>query len=272
MARITVNEVRAARGVRRLTQVYIRDAAEAAACEEAGVEMLVATQWPSRDPAKLHDIRAAAPSAFLTLGLPLYDVAGHVEVMRAAQQLLLAGADALYCPFGFDTVEMLTAELIPVVGHVGLIPYRNTWFGGMRAVGKTASEAREVMVRAQRYEEAGAFAVEIEVVPRELTAALAARTSLVLIGMGAGSGAHVQYLFSTDVLGDNTGHVPRHAKVYRDFTAEYARLQAERVAAFGELRADVVSGAYPEARHEVAMPAAELADFLAGLEEDPPSC
>jgi 3-methyl-2-oxobutanoate hydroxymethyltransferase len=66
-------------------------------------------------------------------------------------------------------------------------------------------------------------------------------------------------------LGDNEGHVPRHAKVYRDFRAEYARLQAERVAAFRELRDDVVSGAYPEPGHQVAMPPDELDAFLEGL-------
>jgi 3-methyl-2-oxobutanoate hydroxymethyltransferase len=107
--------------------------------------------------------------------------------------------------------------------------------------------------------------VEIEVVPREVVAAIAERTDLLLIGMGAGTAAHVQYLFSTDVLGDNEGHVPRHAKVYRDFTAEYARLQAERVAAFRELRDDVVSGAYPGSGHQVAMPPDELDAFLEGL-------
>ena len=265
MARLTVKELLASRSTRRLTQVYVRDAAEAQACDEAGVEMLVATQWPSHDPGKLAAIREAAPNTFITFGLPLYDVAGPVEIMRSAQQLMLAGADALYCPFGFDTVEMLANELIPVVGHVGLIPYRSTWFGGMRAVGKTADEARGLLDRCHRYAEAGAIGVEIEVVPHEVVAAIAERTELLLIGMGAGTAAHVQYLFSTDVLGDNRGHVPRHAKVYRDFTAEYARLQGERVAAFRELRDDVVSGAYPEPGHQVAMPPSELAAFLDGI-------
>jgi 3-methyl-2-oxobutanoate hydroxymethyltransferase len=265
MARLTVKELQASRGTRRLTQVYVRDVVEAQACDEAGVEMIVATQWPSHDPGKLHAIRKAAPNTFITFGLPLYDVAGPVEIMRAAQQLMLAGADALYCPFGFDTVEMLANEMIPVVGHVGLIPYRSTWFGGMRAAGKTADEAHDLLDRCHRYAAAGAIGVEIEVVPHEVVAAIADRTDLLLIGMGAGTAAHVQYLFSTDVLGDNEGHVPRHAKVYRDFTAEYARLQAERVAAFRELRDDVVSGAYPGSGHQVAMPPDELDAFLEGL-------
>ena len=63
------------------------------------------------------------------------------------------------------------------------------------------------------------------------------------------------------MLGDNKGHVPRHAKLYRDFTAEYARLEGERVAAFRELRDAVVTGAYPEPRHQVVMPPRELTSF-----------
>ena len=60
-----------------------------------------------------------------------------------------------------------------------------------------------------------------------------------MLSMGAGAGCDAQYLFAEDVLGSNRGHMPRHSKVYRNFAAEYDRLQAERVAAFGEFVADV---------------------------------
>ena len=62
--------------------------------------------------------------------------------------------------------------------------------------------------------------------------------------MGAGPGCDAQYLFAEDVLGYSRGHQPRHAKVYRNFRAEYDRLQRERIAAFKEFRADVETGAY----------------------------
>ena len=86
-----------------------------------------------------------------------------------------------------------------------------------------------------------------------------------MLGMGAGSGADAQYLFAEDVLGCTRGHRPRHARTYRNFAAEYVRLQAERVAAFAEFRADVESGAYPAAEHVVPIEDAEFAAFLAGL-------
>ena len=77
--------------------------------------------------------------------------------------------------------------------------------------------------------------------PAEITAEIAKRTSLVLFSMGAGTGGDAQYLFSTDILGYSDWWTPRHAKQYRDFKAEFARLQVERQAAFTEFVADVDS-------------------------------
>ena len=58
------------------------------------------------------------------------------------------------------------------------------------------------------------------------------------------------------------GRMPRHAKVYRNFAAEFDQLQQERVAAFSELIADMRSGAYPENKHVVRMPETEIAAFM----------
>jgi 3-methyl-2-oxobutanoate hydroxymethyltransferase len=66
-------------------------------------------------------------------------------------------------------------------------------------------------------------------------------------------------------LGQNRGHVPRHAKAYRNFAAEFDRMQRERIEAFCEFAADVRSGAYPEQRHVVGIEAGELRRFLEGL-------
>ncbi len=88
------------------------------------------------------------------------------------------------------------------------------------------------------------------------------RTSLIMLSMGAGAGGDAQYLFAEDILGYTRGHRPRHAKVYRNFRAEYDRLQQERIAAFSEFGADVRGGAYPDARHAVSITDAELEGFL----------
>ena len=164
-----------------------------------------------------------------------------------------------------QTVERLAREYIPVVGHVGLVPARATWTGGFRAVGKTAAQALALFEECKRYQDAGAFAVEIEVVPAEVAAAIAERLDLLLWSMGAGAGCDAQYLFAEDILGENRGHVPRHAKVYRNFAAEYDRLQAERIAAFREFREDVGSGAFPGAGHLVSMDPDEFGAFMDGI-------
>ena len=142
-------------------------------------------------------------------------------------------------------MKALSDHAIPVCGHVGPIPSKRTWTGGYKAVGKTLETAQLVWRQCQALEAAGAFAVEIEVVPQQITKAIAERTGLFLISMGGGPAGHAQYLFSDDVLGQTEGHRPRHAKVYADFAAERAKLQDKRVAAMTAFAADVHGGAYP---------------------------
>jgi len=78
------------------------------------------------------------------------------------------------------------------------------------------------------------------------------------MSLGSGSGCDSQFLFSDDILSDYDERIPRHAKAYRNFLKEYQRLQEERIAAFKEYVADVKTGAFPEAKHLVAMDEAEF--------------
>ena len=129
-------------------------------------------------------------------------------------------------------------------------------------MGKTADTAMQIFEAVKQYEAAGAIGAEIEVVPVEVAKAISERTSLIMLSMGAGTGCDAQYLFADDILGQNRGHMPRHSKVYRNFAAEYDRLQAERIAAFSEYVADVNSLAYPEDRHVVHMDPQQLRLFM----------
>ncbi|TIN18031.1 MAG: 3-methyl-2-oxobutanoate hydroxymethyltransferase, partial [Mesorhizobium sp.] len=81
-------------------------------------------------------------------------------------------------------------------------------------------------------------------------------------GMGCGTACDTQYLFSCDVLGTNTGHYPRHAKIYADFIALEAELQEKRIGAFRAFSEDVASNAYPEDSHQVDMDDAAFERFL----------
>jgi 3-methyl-2-oxobutanoate hydroxymethyltransferase len=261
--RPTVADMRAmkARG-QKISMLYVKTPEEAAAADAAGVHMLsIEAKYFSPD------MRAAAGRCFVQVGLPYGpngDLATADDYLRAAFHYGRMGGDSFYCAASFAIQQVLCDNHVPIVAHVGLNPNIVTWTG-WRAVGKTASEARAVWDHVKRLEAMGAFGAELEVVPDRLGAFISRNTSLIMLGMGAGPGADAQYLFAEDVLGCTDGHRPRHAKTYRNFAAEYARLQAERVAAFREFAADVQSGAYPAAAHDVAMADAEFAAFAADL-------
>lgn len=244
--RMTVAGLRAQRGDRQLAMLRVETLDEAAAAERAGIDMV------SIEPDLLErGFRKVAPTVFAIPGLDQGTLATEEDFLRTAYRAMAAGADAVYCAASLPIIERLAAEGVPVCGHTGLIPSRATWTGGFRAVGKTLETAQLVFRQAKALENAGAFAAEIEVVPEDIASAIHGRTSLILISMGAGAGCDAQYLFADDVLGQNTGHVPRHAKVYRNFAAEFERLQEERVAAFREYACDVTAGTYPETGHKV---------------------
>ncbi len=246
--RMTVADLRAAKGKRVLTMLYVETLEEAAAAATAGVDVLsiIAPPWT---PA----MREAAGDCFVQVGLLYGELVTEEDYLRAAFAARKVGGDAYYCAAQVPTVARLAAEGLPVVGHVGLIPSKTTWTGGFRAVGKDVESAVRVWEDMVALEQAGAFAVELEVVPARLGAELSRRSGLVTFGMGAGAGTDAQYLFAEDVLGCTRGHRPRHAKSYRNFAAEYERLQAERIAAFREFVADVRTGDYPAPQHEVPM-------------------
>ena len=262
-ARMTVADLRAAKGRRRLTMLYVETEEEAAAAAAAGI-VILSIIHPLWTPA----MRAAAGDCFVQVGLLYGVLATFEDYLREAHRAVMAGGDSVYCSASLETIRRLAAEGLPVVGHVGLVPHKATWTGGFRAVGKTADSALGIWRQMQAHEAAGAIGVELEVVPDRVGAELSRRSSLITFGMGAGPGTDVQYLFAEDVLGCTRGHRPRHARVYRDFRAEYDRLQRERVAAFEEFRAEVESGAYPGPEHRVPIADAEYDAFLRALGPD----
>ncbi len=256
--RPTVADLRARKGKGQMTMLRYFTLDEAAAAEAAGIDIASVPPDVVCDGA----YRAAAPGVFSMTGKTHLDAGSADDYLRFAGEVMGRGADAVYCSGSVTTVAHLAREYIPVVGHVGLVPSRATWTGGFRAVGKTAQSAVAIYDECRRLSEAGAFAVEIEVVPFDVASAISARLDILLWSMGAGAGCDAQYLFAEDILGENRSHVPRHAKVYRNFAAEYDRLQQERIAAFREFRDDVASGVFPAPHHLVCMDPRERDAFL----------
>lgn len=255
--RPTVADLRSMKGKRQLTMLRVLTLEEAEAADRAGIDIVSVPPELICDPR----YRDAAPNLFTMPGDNFFEIGTADDFVRWAFRVYKASADAVYCSASLATVKRMADEAIPVIGHVGLIPSRATWTGGFKAVGKTAVQAMDVFNAVRQLEAAGAIGAEIEVVPFEVATAISQRTPLIMLSMGAGAGCDAQYLFADDILGQTKGRVPRHSKVYRDFSAEFERLQAERIAAFQEYVADVNSAAYPEDRHIVNMPSGELQRF-----------
>jgi 3-methyl-2-oxobutanoate hydroxymethyltransferase len=259
----TVRDLLDARGKHQFAMLRVETLEEAEAAQRAGVELL------SIPPAMILDrrFREVAPTAFAFPGDNFYEIGDTADFLKWAFPLFKHGADGFYCSGSLQTIRAMADHALPVCGHVGLIPSKRTWTGGFKAVGKTLDSAKLVWNQIKALEDAGAFAAEIEVVPHSITAAIAEKTSLFLISMGAGAGGHAQYLFSDDVLGQNTGHIPRHAKVYANFAAETARLQEMRVQAMRSFTQDVHSGSYPAPQHLVDCDADVVAGFRDWLDQ-----
>ncbi len=263
--RPTVADIRAmkARG-QKISMLYVTTLEEAAAANAAGVDMLsIEGRFFSAE------MREAAGRCFVQVGLP-YGPAGDLvsadDYLKAAFQFTRLGGDCFYCAASLDIQKTLCDNAVPIVAHVGLIPSQCTWTGGFKAVGRTAESARAVWDHVKRLEAIGCFGAELEVVPDRVAELITRNTPMIMLGMGAGPHADAQYLFSEDVLGHTTGHRPRHAKTYRNFAAEYERLQRERIAAYREFIADVRIGAYPEPQHVVAIADEELSALKASLD------
>lgn len=263
MPKLTVKDVLDLKGKRQLTELLVTTADEAAAAEAAGIDMLVTGGGGPNTKA----IREAAPNAFLTLGIGYGTVASKEEAVRAGFDMLRMGADAVYAAVSMEWMRAMSQEGIPVVGHVGLVPSKNTWTGGFKAVGKTVDSALKVYQDTLAHDEAGAIGVEMEVVPHQIATEISKRVKLCVISMGSGSGCDAQYLFAMDVLKSHDGHIPRHAKIYRDFLVEYDRLQQERIAAFKEYKADVDSGAFPESGQIVEADQRVFEEFMEKIDK-----
>ena len=262
----TVKDLRDQKGKRVLTETLPFSAEEAIAAEEAGIDTMK-VRFDPKNPDSAAAIRQAAPNTFMAFSVPLLAAATVDEAVRIGYDAMAVGADAIMCQWSPRFIEATTEAGVPVQGHAGLVPRRSTWTGGLRAVGKTVDEARWVYDQVKTFENAGAYAVEIEVIPAELLSEISKRTTLMTSSIGAGSGGDIQFLFAEDILGNNPPPYPRHSKQYREIYKLREAMQRERVAGFREYIADVRSGAFPGAEHVIKAPDGLVEGFLDGLDD-----
>jgi len=176
---------------------------------------------------------------------------------NAGRFLREAGAQAVKVEGGVRAariIETLVKAGIPVMGHIGLTPQAINTLGKVRVQGKSREQARALLHDALAVQEAGAFAVVVELVPEQLAAAITARLHIPTIGIGAGAACAGQIQVITDVLGLGS-FVPRHARPYAD-------LRGTILAAASAYRADVEAGTFPGEAQSTRMDEAVLDEVL----------
>ena len=199
-------------------------------------------------------VARGAPAALIVADLPFLSYATVEDGVRAAGRLLSeAGVQAVKLEGGLPVVPVVKrlVELgVPVMGHLGFTP-QSTHQIGVRVQAKDVEAARALIDDALALEAAGAFAVVLELVPREVAAAVTARLAIPTIGIGAGAGCDGQVQVWHDLLGLFDDAPPRHAKVFADVGAVI-------VAALSEYAEGVREGTFPTRSQSSAMPAEAL--------------
>jgi 3-methyl-2-oxobutanoate hydroxymethyltransferase len=187
--------------------------------------------------------------------------ASDADAVDNAVRLVKAGADAVKLEGAGPMVSRVTAIVdagVPVMGHLGLTPQTATKLGGMKAQGRTALAARQLLHDARQLEAAGAFAIVLEAVPAQVAARVTQVLTIPTIGIGAGPACDGQVLVWHDLLGINEGVAPRFVKRYADVAGDIRRgLEA--------FATEVRSGTYPAAEHTYKIAADELSAFEADL-------
>lgn len=258
----TVASIVAARGSHPpLVQVTAATAEEAAAAEEAGIDMVVCLA--SAVPA----VRQGSSRLFVTAAIDFDGAVTDDDLLAAAFTALGSGADAVITARRMKAVERIASEDIPVMGHLGFVPKKSTLLGGVRAVGRTPDEAVALWGKFRRLEDAGAFAVECELIPANLMREINARTGLVTISLGSGQDADVMFLFMSDICGESP-RAPRHARAYADLATMHAMITRERVRALSAFRSDVTTGGFPAADEVVTVDPGVIGSFLRHVDTD----
>ena len=259
----TVRDLIDLKGKKKLTQINVTSPTEAAAAEEAGIDLIIAGP-----PSPLKEIREAAPNTFFTVGLNWLEHESKESIARKAFELATMGVDSIHCGcWNINFIKYLSEFKIPIQGHIGLVPMRSTWTGGVKPFGKKSDEAIQIYKDMKELEGIGAWAVEVECVPKEVLSELTKKTKMLTISIGSGSDGDIQFLFAEDILGHSLIDTPRHAKMYRNFNKIYTSMQNERVKAFKEFKRDVSLNKYPAKKHSIDIIKEEFIKFKNFLKE-----
>jgi 3-methyl-2-oxobutanoate hydroxymethyltransferase len=187
-----------------------------------------------------------------------YGVTPEASLENAGRMMREGGAGAVKLEGGersARTIESIVRAGIPVMGHIGLTPQSIHQLGGHRVQGKTRDAGRQLLADALAVQQAGAFAVVLELVPEQLAAEITKRLHIPTIGIGAGAGCSGQVQVITDLLGLSADFTPRHARHY----AELHSIIKSAAEAYAE---DVRAGVFPGPEQSSRMDDGTLDEIL----------
>ena len=192
-------------------------------------------------------VRRGVRRALLVVDMPFlsYQVSTEDALRNCGRVMKETGAQAVKLEGGVvmaPTVRALTEIGIPVMGHLGLTPQSVHALGGYRVQGKGDEAAARLQADAKALEEAGCFAIVLELVPAPLAERVTRALGIPTIGIGAGPGCDGQVLVLPDLLGLNDTFTPKFLKKYAELAAEVRR-------AVGAFASEVRSGSYPGPQH-----------------------
>lgn len=235
--------------------------------DEAGVEIILVGDsmgnvihgYGNTIPVTLDEILSAVKAvkrgsnrALLVADMPYgsYHTGENTAVKNALVLMKDGGAEAVKLEGGRNRVGLvkrLVDEEIPVVAHVGLTPQSVHKLGGYSVQGKTSDTAQRLIEDAKMLEEAGAFAIVLELVPREIAEIVTRELKISTIGIGAGAECDIQVLVLHDMLGLSFGRLPR-------FVRQYANVRQVMTEAVQNWMADVKNGSYPSDKESYGLP------------------
>ena len=261
--RVTANQVKEMKvEKKKIVMLTAYDYSTAKLVDEAGVPLIlvgdslgmVVLGYESTIPVTMdemiHHTKAVARGAkqALIIGdMPFmtYHTSSSDALRNAARFIQEGGAQTVKLEGGVvvaETVKRIVDCGIPVMGHIGLTPQSIHQLGGHKVQGKTPEAAERLLMDARALEQAGAFAIVLELVPAPLSKLITQKVSIPTIGIGAGPDCDGQVQVINDLLGLFADFVPKHAK-------QYAKLAGSIRTAIADYIGEVKSGSFPTAEH-----------------------
>lgn len=255
--KVTAPKIRGMKGQRPIVCITAYDAPTGAIADEAGADLVLVGDsvgntvlgYDSTLPVSLEDmvhhteaVARACKRALLVADMPFGSYQSSVsESVASGVALMKAGAEAVKLEGDYpEAIAALTRAGIPTMGHVGMTPQSFHIFGGFKVQGKGSSAERIIEI-ARRLDEAGAFAIVLELIPQDLARRISKEVAAATIGIGAGPLCDGQIQVLHDVIGLSE-ETFKHAKAY-------ASVRSEMLRALEQYAEEVRSGKFPDSDH-----------------------